>query len=388
MKNLHSTSNHRQPHAMSTKEAKPDYSINNSDVVEKYRTAGVIANKVLAHVKSLVIDGAKIFDIAEAGDALIAEEVEKIYNSKKNKVESKGIAFPTSISPNSIADHLSPISADDEANLTLKSGDVVKIRLGVQIDGFASIVSETIVIGASKAVPVTGEKADLLTAAYKASEVALRLLKPGNKNTDVTKAVAQVAAAYGVVPLEGMLSHNQERNVLTGPQEIIINPSDDQKSQVSPFEFEVGQVFGLDILMSAGSGKVKPSTLRTTIYKLTGNSYQLKLKSSHLVLNEIKRKASQFPFSIKNLDDPTKGKTGLKENCSHGTMIAYDMYQEKDAKNIAQVYVTVAITKNGVVKFTSPEFDSETIKSEKELSQDLKDVISQSLKVKKVKKEN
>jgi curved DNA binding protein len=371
---------------MSAKEAKPDYSINNSDVVEKYRTAGVITQKVLAYVKTLVVDGGKIFDICQAGDEFLEEEISKIYNSKKNKVESKGIAFPTSISPNAIADHLSPISADDEAaNLTLKTGDVVKIRLGAQIDGFASIVSETVVVGASKESPVTGAKADLLTAAYKASEAALRLIKPGNKNTDVTKVVDKVAAVYGVVPLEGMLSHNQERNVLTGPNEIIINPSDDQKSQVSPFEFEVGQVFGLDILMSAGEGKVKPSEIRTTIYKLTGNSYQLKLKSSHLVLNEIKRKASQFPFSIKNLDDPTKGKTGLKENCSHGTMIAYDMYQEKDGKDIAQVYVTVALTKNGLVKFTSTEFDEEVVKSDKELSPELKELISKSLKVKKAK---
>lgn len=375
---------------MSTKEvAKPDYSINNSDVVEKYRTAGSISNKALSHVKSLAVEGAKVFDLCQAGDELLEEEVSKIYNSKKNKVESKGIAFPTSVSPNAIADHLSPISADDEAaNLTLKNGDVVKIRLGAQIDGFASIVSDTIVVGSSKSAPVTGKNADLLTAAYKASEAALRVIKPGNKNTDVTKIVDKVAAAYGVKPLEGMLSHNQERNVLTGPNEIIINPSDDQKSQVSPFEFEVGQVFGLDILMTAGEGKVKPSQIRTTIYKLTGNSYQLKLRSSHLVLNEIKRKASQFPFSIKNLDDPTKGKTGLKENCTHGTMIAYDMYQDKDGQNIAQVYVTVAITKNGLVKFTSADFDQEVVKSDVELSDELKQLISSSLKVKKAKKEN
>ncbi|CDR37789.1 CYFA0S01e17238g1_1 [Cyberlindnera fabianii] len=372
-----------------TKDSKPDYSINNSDVVEKYRTAGVIAQKALAHVKTLVVDGAKIWDICQAGDELIEEEISKIYNSKKNKVESKGIAFPTSISPNNIADHLSPISADDEAaNLTLKAGDVAKIHLGAQIDGFPSIVSETVVVGASKAAPVTGATADLLTAAYKASEAALRTIKPGNKNYDVTKVVAQVAKEYGVTPLEGMLSHNQERGVLTGEKEIIINPNEEQRAQVAPFEFEVGQVFGLDILVSSGEGKVKPAAIRTSIYKLTGNTYQLKLKSSHLVFNEIKRKASKFPFAIKNLDDPTKGKTGLKENCSHGTMIAYDIYQEKEGQQIAQVYVTVAITKNGLVKFTSAEFDNEIVKSEKEVSPELKELLAKSLKVKKAKKED
>lgn len=372
--------------ATTTKSTEPDYSLANSDVVEKYRTAGAISQKVLEHVKSLVVDGAKIWDIAQEGDNLIEEETSKIYNSKKNKVESKGIAFPTSLSPNNIADHLSPINAEDaQSNLTLKNGDVVKIHLGTQIDGFASIVSETVVIGASAQEPVTGKKADLLTAAYKASEAALRTLKPGKKNWDVTKVVAQVAKDYGVVPLEGMLTHNQERNVLTGPKEIIINPNEEQKGQVDTFEFEEGQVFGLDILMSTGEGKVKPSEARTTIYKLTGNNYQLKLKSSHLVLNEIKRKASHFPFSIKNLDDPTKGRTGLKENVSHGVMVAYDLYQEKEGEYIAQVYVTVAITKNGLVKLTSSPFDETVVKSDKVLSDELKQLVSQPLKINKKK---
>lgn len=372
--------------ATTTKTTEPDYSLNSSDVVEKYRTAGSISQKVLDHVKSLIKDGAKIWDIAQEGDALIEEETSKIYNSKKNKVESKGIAFPTSLSPNNIADHLSPINAEDaQSNLTLKTGDVVKVHLGTQIDGFASIVSQTVVVGASAQEPVTGKKADLLTAAYKASEAALRTIKPGNKNWDVTKVVAQVAKEYGVVPLEGMLTHNQERNVLTGPKEIIINPNEEQKGQVDTFEFEEGQVFGLDILMSTGEGKVKASEARTTIYKLTGNNYQLKLKSSHLVLNEIKRKASHFPFSIKNLDDPTKGRTGLKENCNHGVMIAYDVYQEKEGEQIAQVYVTVALTKNGLVKLTSSPFDESVVKSEKVLGDDLNELLSKPLKVNKKK---
>lgn len=376
-----------------TKQEKPatkevDYSLNNSDVVEKYRTAGVITQKALNHVKALVVDGAKIWDICQSGDAFIEEETSKIYNSKKNKVESKGIAFPTSISPNNIVDYLSPINAEDaSANITLKTGDVVKIHLGAQIDGFASIVSQTVVIGASASNPVTGKTADALTAAYKASEAALRTIRPGKKNWDVTKIVDKVAKEYGVHPLEGMLSHNQERNVLTGPKEIIINPTDSQKSQVDSFEFEVGQVFGLDILISTGEGKVKQTELRTTIYKLTGNSYQLKLKSSHAVLNEIKKKATSYPFAIKNLEDPTKGRTGLKENVSHGIMTAYDVYQEKEKEVVAQVYVTVAVTKNGLVKLTSTEFDSEAVKSEVELSDDLKSLLSESLKFNKKKAE-
>jgi hypothetical protein len=85
------------------------------------------------------------------------------------------------------------------------------------------------------------------------------------------------------------------------------------------------------------------------------------------------------------LDDPTKGRTGLKENVSHSTMIAYDIFQEKDNADIAQVYVTVAITSNGLVKFTSADLDSEVVKSEVVLSDELKELISAPLKTKKAK---
>lgn len=367
----------------------PDYTLANPDVIEKYRFAGTIAQKALTYVKTLVKDGAQIWDVTKAGDDFIESEVAQVYNGKKNKVTDKGIGFPTTISPNSIIDYLTPTNAEDKsANLTLKDGDVVKIHLGAQIDGFASIVSETVVVGASKENPVTGKKADLLTAAYYASEAAIRNLKPGKRNYEVTKVVDQVAKEYGVVAVQGMLSHNQERNVLTGPNEIIINPSDSQKSQVGTFEFELGQVYGLDILVSAGTGKVKQTEIRTTIYKLTGNNYKLKLKSSHAVFTEMKQKAGSYPFSIKNLDNPTKGRAGLKENVNHSTMIAYDIYQEKDNSEVAQVYITVAITKNGLVKFTSAEFDPEVIKSDIVLSEDLRTLVATSLKTKKVKPAN
>jgi methionine aminopeptidase len=87
----------------------------------------------------------------------------------------------------------------------LKAGDVLKISLGAHIDGFAGILADTIVVPEKEGADeeITGRKADVLTAAWLASEVATRLVKPGNKNYDVTDAVAKVAKAFGCNPLEG-----------------------------------------------------------------------------------------------------------------------------------------------------------------------------------------
>lgn len=50
--------------------------------------------------------------------------------------------------------------------------------LGAHIDGFIAVVAHTVVVGGGE---VTGRAADVLLAAYLASEAALRLLRPGNE---------------------------------------------------------------------------------------------------------------------------------------------------------------------------------------------------------------
>ena len=117
-----------------------------------------------------------------------------------------GIAFPTAISPNNAVAHLSPIESEPEAGLPLKAGDVVKISLGAHIDGFAGILADTIVVPEKEAEHevVSGRKADVLMAAWLASEAAIRLVKPGVKNYAVTDAVGKVAEAFGCKPLEGI----------------------------------------------------------------------------------------------------------------------------------------------------------------------------------------
>lgn len=79
----------------------------------------------------------------------------------------------------------------------------MKLHLGAHIDGFAAISAETIVVGATPESPVTGRRADALRAAWTAAEVAMRLVRVGNKNWQVTEAVSKVAAAWDCKPVEG-----------------------------------------------------------------------------------------------------------------------------------------------------------------------------------------
>ncbi|MGV7400592.1 M24 family metallopeptidase, partial [Mycobacterium kansasii] len=76
--------------------------------------------------------------------------------------------------------HFSPL-ADDES--VLEEGDVVKVDMGCHIDGFIATVAHTHVVQEG---PVTGRKADVIAATNTAAEVALRLVRPGKNNKDVT----------------------------------------------------------------------------------------------------------------------------------------------------------------------------------------------------------
>ncbi|NXV83872.1 PA2G4 protein, partial [Atlantisia rogersi] len=110
-----------------------------------------------------------------------------------------GIAFPTSISVNNCVCHFSPLKSDQD--YILKDGDLVKIDLGVHVDGFIANVAHSFVIDASKEKPVSGRKADVIKAAHLCAEAALRLVKPGNQNTQVTEAWNKIAHSFHCTPI-------------------------------------------------------------------------------------------------------------------------------------------------------------------------------------------
>ena len=131
---------------------------------------------------------------------ILRVSVVKIYNSKQKSSSAsaatadgfsstgasgggpirKGIGFPTCISVNHIVGHNSPLLSD---KTTLKSGDVVKVDCGVQIDGYIAVGAHTFVVAPlspssseknsdeSTTKPVVdGRIADVITAASIAAD--------------------------------------------------------------------------------------------------------------------------------------------------------------------------------------------------------------------------
>ncbi|KAG0309360.1 Proliferation-associated protein 2G4 [Dissophora globulifera] len=340
-----------------------DITVANVDVLTKYKAAADITNRVIAQIAAACVDGASILELCVNGDKAIEEGTKTVYT--KGKI-SKGVGFPTAISVNNTICHFSPLASDPQV-ANLKTGDMVKVELGAQIDGYGAIAATTVVVGASKENPVKGKQADVLMAAYQAAEAAVRLIRAGNANTPVTDNVQRIATAYGCKPVEGMLSHQQEKNVIDGKKQIILNPTEGQRQDFEKCTFNENEVYCVDIMISSGDGKIKNNASRTTIYKKTTTNYSLKMQTSRVVLSEITKKFGQFPFNLRQMEDERKARMGLLECTKHNVVTAYDVMEEKEGEFVAQFLFTVCVMPSGPLRITNTPIDLEAIQTEKKI---------------------
>lgn len=150
---------------------------------------------------------------------------------------------------------------------------------------------------------------------------------------EVTKIISQVAEAFEVRPVENQISFSQERNVMDGKKQIIQAPSDQQNREFERVEFAENEVYSVDILITSSTeGKPKPGPARTSVYKKTDVRYELKMKTSRLILSELNTKFGQFPFPLRDLEDEKKAKMGILECAKHGVVLPFDVLYDKDGK--------------------------------------------------------
>lgn len=352
-------------------------------VVTKYKVAGEIVNGTLKKIVEKCQPGAKVLDLCDFGDQNVITETSKVY--KKEKELKKGIAFPTCVSVNNCVCHFSPLKS--EADVIIKDGDLVKVDLGAHIDGFSAVVAHCFVVGASKDKKITGRKADVIIAAHTAAEAALRIVKPGNENNAVTDAVQKVAESFECKPIEGMLSHQLKQHVIDGEKAIIQNPTEAQKKEHEQCEFDVHEVYGVDVLISTGEGKGRELDTRTTVYKKKDGTYNLKMKTSRQFYSETDKKFGTMPFTLRNFDDEKKAKLGVVECVKHELVEPFGVLWERDNEFVAQFKFTVLLMPNGPMKITGLPFPAECYKTEHKITDEsIKSLLSISISKKTAKK--
>lgn len=352
-------------------------------VVTKYQMAADMANRVIKAVAAACVEGAVVVDLCELGDQMIVEETKKVF--KKEKEMKKGIAFPTCVSVNNCICNFSPLRTDPPVKL--EKEDVVKIDLGVHIDGFSAIVGTTLAVGCTKDNPLTGRKADVIKAAYLASEIAHRMLRPGGESFLLSDTIQKVATSFNCSSVEGILSYCLKRNRFDEEKTIMLNPSDALRKELKKCDFELYEAYCMDVIISTGEGKPKHQDARTTVFKRTNEIYNLKMKASRVFFSEVTSKFDVMPFTLRAFGEESKAKMGVVECVTHKLLDPFDVLYDKEGEFVAQFKFTVLLMPNGPLRITSGPFDSDTIKSSLELEDpELKALLTSSTKKAKKKK--
>lgn len=376
---------------MEDSESAPERGIDQADVLEKYKAAGAIVDQVFQVLQKALYVGMKVSTLCELGDTLINKECAKTFSKARTesgeKLE-KGVAFPTCICVKNCASHFCPIETDAQANTTLSAGDTVTVQLGVHIDGFIAIAAHTMAVRDSKDEPfatLKGRAGDAAIAAYTAAEAALRVMRPGKSNEDVSDVIERVAKDFGVCPLEGVLSHEMKRYVVDGSNVIMNKQTIESKAK--QFEFGEYEVYNLDVVMSTGEGKAIERDTRETIYKRQVEvDYKLKMKTSRQVFSEINKLFPTMPFTLRALSDPKRSRMAMTEILKHSLVTSYPvLYERDDEAVVARCSMTVLITPTQttvVTKGLRPPMESEKQVSDEEI----KKLLATSIEKKKKKK--
>merc|ERR1712232_200682 len=109
------------------------------------------------------------------------------------------------------------------------------------------------------------------------------------------------------------------------------------------FEFELNEVYCIDIVMSTGEGKAREAELRSTVFKRNvENSYNLKTQKARQFISDVNRRFPALPFSMRAFEDEQVARIGVSEGKRHELLDEYPVLKEKDGELVAQFKFTVS----------------------------------------------
>src|SRR3989344_6204509 len=145
-------------------------------VKQDFIKAGKISAEALEYGKSLIKKGNSLLETTE----LIEKKIFELGGKP---------AFPVQISCNEIAAHF----CAEEDNKTIFDEQVVSLDLGVHVDGAIGDNAYTI--------DLSGKYNDLIKAAQKALEEALKVINVGIELREIGKTINDAIKSYGYTPV-------------------------------------------------------------------------------------------------------------------------------------------------------------------------------------------
>ena len=296
--------------------------------LESLVKAGKIAQDVKKFMRPQIKIGTKVFNLIKSGEAKIIELGGKW-------------AFPINVSINNTAAHYTSPIKDDE--LTINEGDIVKIDLGVHIEGYIVDTAFTVSFNDEKSLE------NIIQATEVALDAAKMLAKPKINTRELGKKIESIVKGFNFNPIKELGGHQIERWLVHGKKQL--PELGNQGGDI----MEEGDVFGLEIFASTGEGSVH-GTNASYIYELNpyAGRVPLRRKTSKQILGHVNKNYKTLPFAERWLakDFRLGVAFGLQELIQQGKIQAHYVLAEQKGEFVAQSEETILITEDGFKQLT------------------------------------
>merc|ERR1712232_1379418 len=191
---------------------------------------------------------------------------------------------------------------------------------------------------------------------------------------------------FGCKPVQGVKSHQLKKHVIDGSRYISNVENLEEKNET--FEFELNEVYCIDIVMSTGEGKGREAELRSTVFKrAVETTYLLKTQKARQFISEVNRRFPALPFTLRAIEDEQVARVGASEARRHELLEEYPVLKEKDKEFVAQFKFTVLLLPGGTKKITGLPLGTAQVGSALSVeNEELKKLLASSANPKKQKK--
>ncbi len=209
----------------------------NKEIFDYYIKAGQINKKAKDYARKIVKPGITLLEIADKVESFIEKQGGKM-------------AFPVNLSLNDVAAHYTPYKNDPTI---LKETDVLKIDIGVHVNGFISDSAFTISFDETHN--------ELIKASEEALKNSLKIIQPELEIREIGKTIQETISSFNFKPVVNLTGHGLEQFNLHAGSSI---PNIDINSKEVLKE---DQVIAIEPFATDGAGKIQDGK-KTMIYSL------------------------------------------------------------------------------------------------------------------------
>ncbi len=280
-------------------------------MLEKYLEAGKIAKQVREEAIKLIKPGVKLLDVAEFVESRIREL-------------GGEPAFPCNISVNSDAAHFTPKANDERV---FKEGDIVKLDIGVHVDGYIADTAVTVDLG---------DHEDLVKAAEEALRKAIEVVHAGVNTAEISNAIYETITEFGFKPVFNLTGHGLDHYLAHAPPTIY------NFRVEKGVELKEGMVIAIEPFVTNGVGKVTERG-ECEIYSLIALK-PVRMRQARVLVEEILKKYKTLPFAKRWVK---VSEIILAKLVREGILRAYPVLTEVSKGLVSQAEHTVIVEENG-----------------------------------------